>query len=388
MVTIDIKENIRFFKPNDPYYYEVDNLPLIDLLNNDKILRDEINFILAANSNYASEAYVQNNIQAAIGDAGEVDIDGEGGIIPTNIIAWINQQNFLTETATNLGDLLDVDLTSTPPSEGNVLRYDTVNNNNQWVAGPSQGRIQYLDERVFIIGHERTAGNSDTPASHMLGSDREPNSNISDKVQPARIDVYDPVTLTGTPFTTYPGYSYKGSGAIGHTTFTWVRTFAQLKLPENAKRIHIQWGVKSFASETASDHSTDKMWLLYHGHAAYVPPYVISNPGNQRHGFEDGTTLGLELIFGDYLERISYSTNNWQTKQGQYCINYTLPLTNPTTTDVTPTNDNTGANVTAQSFVKNTTLPGNCLYITIPHYGANNPSNIYLYIYGYEAWDD
>ena len=41
-----INENIRFYKVNDPYYYEVDNLPLIDLVANDKILRDELNLIL------------------------------------------------------------------------------------------------------------------------------------------------------------------------------------------------------------------------------------------------------------------------------------------------------------------------------------------------------
>ncbi len=40
MVVNDIKENIRFYKPNDPYFYEVDNLPLIDLLENDKTLKN------------------------------------------------------------------------------------------------------------------------------------------------------------------------------------------------------------------------------------------------------------------------------------------------------------------------------------------------------------
>jgi len=134
MVTIDIKENIRFFKPNDPYYYEVDNLPLIDLLNNDKILRDEINFILAANSNYASEAYVQTNIQAAIGSAGEVDIDGDG-ITPafTDLISWIIAQGYLTEVATNIGDLLDVDTTSNVPGAGDALIYDDTI--TKWVPG-------------------------------------------------------------------------------------------------------------------------------------------------------------------------------------------------------------------------------------------------------------
>ena len=37
-----INKNIRWYQPNDPYYYEVDNLPLTDLLNNDVILEDRI----------------------------------------------------------------------------------------------------------------------------------------------------------------------------------------------------------------------------------------------------------------------------------------------------------------------------------------------------------
>jgi len=38
----NISTNIRYYQPNDPYYYEVDNLPLTDLLNNDIILEDRI----------------------------------------------------------------------------------------------------------------------------------------------------------------------------------------------------------------------------------------------------------------------------------------------------------------------------------------------------------
>lgn len=38
----NIKQNIRFYQPNDPYYWEVDNLPLTDLLNNDIALQDRL----------------------------------------------------------------------------------------------------------------------------------------------------------------------------------------------------------------------------------------------------------------------------------------------------------------------------------------------------------
>ena len=37
-----INKNIRWYQPNDPYYYEVDNLPLTDLLNNDVVLETRL----------------------------------------------------------------------------------------------------------------------------------------------------------------------------------------------------------------------------------------------------------------------------------------------------------------------------------------------------------
>lgn len=37
-----INRSIRFYQPNDPYYWQVDNLPLTDLLSNDVILEDRI----------------------------------------------------------------------------------------------------------------------------------------------------------------------------------------------------------------------------------------------------------------------------------------------------------------------------------------------------------
>ena len=38
----NINKNIRFYQPNDPYYYQVDNLPLVDLLNNDIALENRL----------------------------------------------------------------------------------------------------------------------------------------------------------------------------------------------------------------------------------------------------------------------------------------------------------------------------------------------------------
>lgn len=41
MVT-NIKRNVRLYQPNDPYYWEVDNLPLTDLISNDIVLEDRV----------------------------------------------------------------------------------------------------------------------------------------------------------------------------------------------------------------------------------------------------------------------------------------------------------------------------------------------------------
>lgn len=38
----NIKKNIRFYQPNDPYYWEVDNLPLTELLSNDIVLENRL----------------------------------------------------------------------------------------------------------------------------------------------------------------------------------------------------------------------------------------------------------------------------------------------------------------------------------------------------------
>jgi len=38
----NVNTNIRFYQPNDPYYWEVDNLPLTDLVTNDLLLQSRI----------------------------------------------------------------------------------------------------------------------------------------------------------------------------------------------------------------------------------------------------------------------------------------------------------------------------------------------------------
>ena len=108
MVTQDINTDIRFFKPNDPYYYEVDNLPLLDLLKNDVILRDEINKILDVSINHATIGYVDDEVQLAIGDDTKVNINipPNAGSAPFgNILEWVEAQLYGSNELWGLTDV-------------------------------------------------------------------------------------------------------------------------------------------------------------------------------------------------------------------------------------------------------------------------------------------
>tara|TARA_R110002167_G_scaffold326531_1_gene532540 strand:- start:108 stop:1079 length:972 start_codon:yes stop_codon:yes gene_type:complete len=84
-----INENIRWYKANDPYYYEVDNLPLIDLVQNDKDLRDRLNLLILDSTQWVNSQYVQAEVQDAVGNAGIINVNGEGGTMPNNVIDWV-----------------------------------------------------------------------------------------------------------------------------------------------------------------------------------------------------------------------------------------------------------------------------------------------------------
>tara|TARA_R110002096_G_C14508361_1_gene715940 strand:- start:93 stop:1178 length:1086 start_codon:yes stop_codon:yes gene_type:complete len=99
-----INENIRFYKVNDPYYYEVDNLPLIDLVANDKILRDELNLIILASTKWATQSFVRTKVQSAVGSLQYIDIEGAGIVVPNNVVDWVLGNGYVK--------LSDLDLTS------------------------------------------------------------------------------------------------------------------------------------------------------------------------------------------------------------------------------------------------------------------------------------
>ena len=60
-----INTQIRYYQPNDPYYWEVDNLPLTDLLNNDIVLQKRLKTIedtISGFSNTSKGAFSLNSI--------------------------------------------------------------------------------------------------------------------------------------------------------------------------------------------------------------------------------------------------------------------------------------------------------------------------------------
>ena len=398
----DIKENIRFFKPNDPYYYEVDNLPLIDLLNNDKILRDEINAILTSYANFATEGYVQTNLQAAIGDVGTVDINGTG-TLPNNIIAWINQQNFLTETATNLGDLLDVDTTTISPTVGNTLIYDTAQVPAKWVPGgaPQQG-ITYLPQRVFVVGQERTrAEGSDNYDSVDSVTDR----NIANRVY-ANKTIYnnnDPFAFNaldsychqawyyqgplGTTTNNIPGSNNIDKPGYGHATFRIVRSFDYLGLPQNTKKIYGKVFIGNmknlqYASQGSTYIGEDAWMMLSHNHSGYTPKVEVRGTSLAFHDYDYAT----ETILYQRIERFASESDSFTYNfTHDFCIDYQLPITDLT---MRSEGDPLGHNPwNLPSGVAGATMPGNCLYLDYVFYNKCSSATTTIYIYGYEAWD-
>ena len=57
---IAINEAIRYHKPNDPYYWEVDNLPLIDIMRNIVLTADKINELVLEINNHYDKGEIDN----------------------------------------------------------------------------------------------------------------------------------------------------------------------------------------------------------------------------------------------------------------------------------------------------------------------------------------
>jgi hypothetical protein len=102
--------DLRLYKPNDPYYFEVDNLPLLDLLGNTDYLKVEIDNIFQELAGFVTRS--------------SMNIDGIGDFAGDD--KWLI-----------LGNLIDIhesaDRRKTSIENGMVLMFDT--GTNKWKAG-------------------------------------------------------------------------------------------------------------------------------------------------------------------------------------------------------------------------------------------------------------
>ena len=120
-----INKNIRYYLPNDPYYYEVDNLPLQDLLDNDDRLQIQLDQIKAqiditqGRGNFAElKPYVNT------GDPGRVFVN------PGNFLARIDSAS---DRYTGLQETEDFGNISNPTHPDGVKTVDA-ESNAQWIA--------------------------------------------------------------------------------------------------------------------------------------------------------------------------------------------------------------------------------------------------------------
>jgi len=146
----DLIDPIRYYKPNDPYYYEVDNLPLEDLLENDRRLLQAITSIVASIPNdlqggdrFATERWVSDvatgPFKRVLADLDDVSTDDptEKQVLTYSTAGWEPQT-----PATFLDDLEDVQAHAgggAAPNRGSILQFDGSNWKNLFGTEPSEG---------------------------------------------------------------------------------------------------------------------------------------------------------------------------------------------------------------------------------------------------------
>lgn len=114
-----INKNIRYYLPNDPYYYEVDNLPIKDLLDNDDRLQIQIDQLKA-----------QFDVVQGRSTFGELKPFSEAGN-PGRI--FVNPGNFMarvdsgSDRYTGLEETQDISDNSNPTNTVNTINIETKN---------------------------------------------------------------------------------------------------------------------------------------------------------------------------------------------------------------------------------------------------------------------
>jgi hypothetical protein len=201
-----INENIRFYTEQDPYYFEVDNLPLQDLLNNDKTLQVQIDDIINGDNVAAVSRRNIDELRPYLGKARVGALDYQAVFVkPGRFTARIN-----TPSEVKNGSF-EVD----PTASGNVSNsVDAVNNLNSQVKSQSVsgvGRTAIVELRKRIDDQDQYI--TIAPFDPTEWDDNNPN-NI------ARIDVvyvraYPAVDQNGNSLASAPSVGIlKGAGIV------------------------------------------------------------------------------------------------------------------------------------------------------------------------------
>ena len=304
-MVVTINEKIRFYKENDPYYYEVDNLPLIDLLENDKSLRDEINDIILNNQNWATEYFTGVTIQNAIGNSGDIDIQSDGVITPNNVVAWVLGKNYATlddvdpddeeeevSIPKRLDDFLDIQDApwysasmnsdpglilswfhgNDPGREGGQHHWrprlfgETGNTGTPIWQGSVIPTIHYLENRYFFLGQEKPAGL--WPSDRILMTNRTPVETPETELDGP---LFDDAFANETQYDARPRKfvrRFSDMGIVDHTG----RPLAGWEV----KKIYGRFGINQKPKQGAVNSWSQRgngIFMLEHCHAPTTPHY-------------------------------------------------------------------------------------------------------------------
>mgnify|MGYP003628536078 CR=1 FL=1 len=115
----------RFYKPNDPYYYEVDNLPLIDLLLNSETLRAKVNEIIV---NTYTKTEIDDMLSQYTYDLNDINGTNNTGKQEGDILIWDENSSQYVSRKLEMTDLKRGYVSGTganqEPNAGDVLQYD------------------------------------------------------------------------------------------------------------------------------------------------------------------------------------------------------------------------------------------------------------------------
>lgn len=158
----NVNTNIRFYQPNDPYYWEVDNLPLTDLVTNDLLLQSRIESL-------------ETTLGVGAGKAATAGKDGESpGSFST---ASLSDLKAFVEPLSGVGSRLGkvfvnpgrftcrMQLPATRDSGWRMMRDKVVYFNNEYYLQVNQGSLPTTDVSPSV---RQTQGVARTAVVEML----------------------------------------------------------------------------------------------------------------------------------------------------------------------------------------------------------------------------